>query len=998
MKRLASLALLLFLACLPSHAQSVRGGTLQIKTQILPPATVGQPYDEPLVAGNGTPPYTWHVLIAKGQTGLPKGITLGTSGAIGGFALKGQAAVAGTFTFTLEVTDRKANIKTLPELLLVKPQVATQCALPSSPVGVGAGEAYKLQASGCGASPTWSVKMGQGTVDQDGTYHAPSSIPAYNYDRGYSELPNAAILNQPIDQLPVDPHSARWLERPANYGTQYLNSYHAFKAYPAFYHNDVNAATKQQKMHALYPDRSGPFQDALFPVPGERDLEMECGFHMDAWPFKCDRHLFNIGPGARPGVTSWETEQYGLNLDIITATFTPGTNTGVSWTTNTVWQVQDQLSVHIYGGTGAWAGANGTWRLHVTGAASGTLPFNSSTWGPPPASLQMSTGGADCPTCNTSGATQFRSDSYAAYGGVDAASLPVGALSLKSEEWHAATLAGTYIHHALRTTLENGSLSCRSLWPALGCANSQLTLDSAVNGNPTVIYTQYDFSDFAPCDGHTYTAGCSVDIAVYKLTGAWAAFNGDHKCTLVDTHHVSCPVDSSQWGKLQAPYGAFFVFDWMPYGARLRLTWTDAQIEAFCSTQSWCADAKTLLKTFKYEGLVMADGTYPADNWDTSRTESYFHPQSQDDAVHNIRFSSLLEPFENSLEVVDESSLQTCSTNDCWLRTNQGRVVVQVCASATNCATEDVVLQGTTIGTPRERLLIAAGVQYPLPVWVNGPANKGLNFSLDGGIPGAQVSTTGVISMPNCTAKAQGVLTVSSQADPAAAPLYVELACLPKGADGHYRLALGKWDGDYVDSHGNAWIGSFGNVGFNASTEQPGIAFNTSLNGTWQGITPCKNDTWAGADSQLFSRSTNRYGDTKVDVVLPSGTYDLTLNGEAGFGGFGSNDTCGNQANENAYDWSVQGQTVASWVDGYNQAGGNYKGYSLHATASVGADSVLSTFGRMRLATIYGMSWSSLDIAPHQATLTEKLVTSTMVKAVETFTTVVKAAASVLSH
>jgi hypothetical protein len=262
---------------------------------------------------------------------------------------------------------------------------------------------------------------------------------------------------------------------------------------------------------------------------------------------------------------------------------------------------------------------------------------------------------------------------------------------------------------------------------------------------------------------------------------------------------------------------------------------------------------------------------------------------------------------------------------------------------------------------------MAGGASYQLNVWVNGNTNQHLTYSMDSGISGAYVSSSGVVSMAHCPTKERGMVTVTSLADPEALPLYIEVTCLPVSADGGYRLALGNYSGDYVDSTGRTWWGSWGNAGFNNSYEAPGLWWG-SQNGSWQGFSLCENDTWSGTDSQLYSRSTNADEDTRVEVILPNGNYNLTLYGEPGFGGFEGGNTCGNTAGQNVYDWQVQGQTQRSWQDGYVLAGNQpYKGYTLTAPASV-TDNILVTVGRLRLPTVYGMSWSSLLIKPNTPT------------------------------
>jgi hypothetical protein len=310
--------------------------------------------------------------------------------------------------------------------------------------------------------------------------------------------------------------------------------------------------------------------------------------------------------------------------------------------------------------------------------------------------------------------------------------------------------------------------------------------------------------------------------------------------------------------------------------------------------------------------------------------------------------------------VVNRSSQQLYSDLAFYQDSNVNRTYICVTGSS-GMACDDILVQGTTVGTDRERLLIAANTSYQLNVWVNGNVNTAVTYAISGA-SGATVSSSGVVTMPNCTAKAQGMVTVTS-ADPSALPLYIEVDCLPVNSDGSYRLALGNFTGDYVDSNGYTWYGSWANNGFNNNYEAPGIGWDTQ-NGTWQGIGPCQNDTWSGTDSQLYSRSTSLDEDTKVEVVVPNGTYNLTLYGEPGFAGLGTNDTCPSSAGQNVYDWIVQGQTVGSWLDGYVLAGNqSWVGYQIPSQATV-TDNVLDTIGRIRVISTYGMSWSSLLIGP----------------------------------
>lgn len=77
-------------------ALTVVAAGLLVDTAPLPGGVVGQPYSSQLTASGGTAPYTWQV--ASG--GLPAGLSLAGSGAIGGTPTN-----SGTFTFQVSVTD-----------------------------------------------------------------------------------------------------------------------------------------------------------------------------------------------------------------------------------------------------------------------------------------------------------------------------------------------------------------------------------------------------------------------------------------------------------------------------------------------------------------------------------------------------------------------------------------------------------------------------------------------------------------------------------------------------------------------------------------------------------------------------------------------------------------------------------------------------------------------------------------------------------------------------
>ena len=75
--------------------------TLSVSTSSLPAANIGVNYTTSLVATGGVTPYTFAVTTGA----LPTGLTLSSTGVI-----SGTPAAAGSFTFTITVTDSATNI------------------------------------------------------------------------------------------------------------------------------------------------------------------------------------------------------------------------------------------------------------------------------------------------------------------------------------------------------------------------------------------------------------------------------------------------------------------------------------------------------------------------------------------------------------------------------------------------------------------------------------------------------------------------------------------------------------------------------------------------------------------------------------------------------------------------------------------------------------------------------------------------------------------------
>lgn len=148
---------------------------------------------------------------------------------------------------------------------------------PPTPVVVNQGTTLKFTAN---VAVTWSCPGCAGTIDPDGTYHAPQFVKSKQAYGGYQVLPNDHIFNTRIDSLPLNSKSNQWIAGagavPVNYD-------------PSFPVNYVDSSTPVKSQIFEYtPENNGDFQ-----IPAYPDLRVECGTVVSL-SMDCDRHLFAI--------------------------------------------------------------------------------------------------------------------------------------------------------------------------------------------------------------------------------------------------------------------------------------------------------------------------------------------------------------------------------------------------------------------------------------------------------------------------------------------------------------------------------------------------------------------------------------------------------------------------------------------------------------------------------------------------------------------------------
>jgi hypothetical protein len=131
---------------------TVASQSLTISTTSVPSGTVGTAYDFGLLATNSTPPLNWSVISGA----LPPGIQLMASSGL----LVGTPTTAGSYTFTLQVTDQTTAMAQATFTVQVSPAPLTIVNSPPPGGSAGTGYSLTLKSSGGTGAITWSVTSG----------------------------------------------------------------------------------------------------------------------------------------------------------------------------------------------------------------------------------------------------------------------------------------------------------------------------------------------------------------------------------------------------------------------------------------------------------------------------------------------------------------------------------------------------------------------------------------------------------------------------------------------------------------------------------------------------------------------------------------------------------------------------------------------------------------------------------------------------------------------
>ena len=154
---------------------------------------------------------------------------------------------------------------------------------PKSPPVVAEGSSFTFTSD---RPVTWSMAPGsKGSIDANGTYHAPAHVEAKQSLGSCQVLPNDHVFNARVDDLPVHAKSDDWIHGKRGVGRG-AGSGSVNYIPPDFPVNLIDSKLPAQNMVFAYtPQYNGPFR-----IPPMPDLKMEAGYYTR--PFGgMDRHM-----------------------------------------------------------------------------------------------------------------------------------------------------------------------------------------------------------------------------------------------------------------------------------------------------------------------------------------------------------------------------------------------------------------------------------------------------------------------------------------------------------------------------------------------------------------------------------------------------------------------------------------------------------------------------------------------------------------------------------